>query len=31
VDEYATEFLRLSRFASYMVIDEEKQADFNKG
>ena len=24
VDEYATEFLRLSRFAPYMVTDEEK-------
>ena len=26
VDEYAAEFLRLSRFAPYMVSDEEKQA-----
>ena len=26
VDEYAAEFLRLSRFAPYMVADEEKRA-----
>ena len=26
VDEYAAEFLRLSRFAPYMVSDEEKRA-----
>ena len=26
VDEYAAEFLRLSRFAPYMVTDEEKRA-----
>ena len=26
VDEYAVEFLRLSRFAPYMVVDEEKRA-----
>jgi len=26
VDEYAAEFLRLSRFAPYMVIDEENRA-----
>jgi len=25
VDEYAAEFLRLSRFAPYMMSDEEKQ------
>ena len=26
VDEYAAEFLRLSRFAPYMVTNEEKRA-----
>ena len=26
VDEYAAEFLRLSRFAPYMIADEEKRA-----
>ena len=26
VDEYAAEFLRLSRFTLYMVADEEKRA-----
>ena len=32
VDEYAAEFLRLSRFASYMVTDEEKRASkFQQG
>jgi len=32
VDEYAVEFLRLSRFAPYMVIDEEKWASrFQQG
>ena len=31
VDEYVAEFLRLSRFAPYMVADEEKRlADFSK-
>ena len=31
VDEYAIEFLRLSRFAPYMISDEEKRAkNFNK-
>ena len=27
MNEYAAEFLRLSRFALYMVTDEEKRAD----
>ena len=32
VDEYAAEFLRLSRFAPYMVTDEEKRASrFQQG
>jgi len=32
MDEYAAEFLRLSRFASYMVSDEEKRASrFQQG
>jgi len=32
VDEYAADFLRLSRFAPYMVTDEEKRASrFQKG
>ena len=32
VDEYAAEFLRLSRFAPYMVADEEKRASrFQQG
>jgi len=32
VDEYAAEFLRLSRFAPYMVTDEEKRANrFQQG
>ena len=32
MDEYAAEFLRLSRFASYMVSDEEKRANrFQQG
>ena len=32
VDEYAAEFLRLSRFAPYMVSDEEKRASrFQQG
>ena len=32
VDEYAAEFLRLSRFAPYIVSDEEKQASrFQQG
>ena len=32
MDEYATEFLRLSKFAPYMVTDEEKQASrFQQG
>jgi len=32
VDEYAADFLRLSRFAPYMVTDEEKRANrFQKG
>ena len=32
VDEYVAEFLRLSRFAPYMVADEEKRASrFQQG
>ena len=32
VDEYATEFLRLSRFTPYMVTDKEKRASrFQQG
>ena len=32
VDEYAAEFLRLSRFAPYMVANEEKRASrFQQG
>ena len=32
MDEYAAEFLRLSRFAPYMVADEEKRASrFKQG
>jgi len=32
VDEYAVEYLRLSRFAPYMIFDEEKQAEnFQQG
>jgi len=32
VDKYAAEFLRLSRFAPYMVTDEEKRASrFQQG
>ena len=32
VDEYADEFLRLSRFAPYMVADKEKRASrFQQG
>ena len=32
VDEYAAEFLRLSRFAPYMIADEEKRASrFQQG
>jgi len=32
VDEYVTEFLRLSRFVPYMVTDEEKRASmFQQG
>ena len=32
VDEYVADFLRFSRFAPYMVTDEEKQAEiFQQG
>ena len=32
MDEYVTEFMRLNRFAPYMVINEDKQANrFQQG